>query len=151
MNAAVFVDARQINILASSRYLNRRNVLCVIRSQENMDIEDNVKRLLLPLSMIPMLLGWYKEDHLINKYTYNIKLRYESSLSKMDYCSSAYVNGKKLFCFCGQDPIMVTIVYGHVQGYCLDHIPRLDTDIDIDTVFEDSDCFCQGYSNYEQS
>lgn len=108
-----------------------------------------MKRLLLPFSMIPALLGWYKDGLHVSKYSYNIRLRYESDLSNMQCSHSACVNGKKLTCRCGDDPIMIMIIYGHIQGFCFQHIPRLDTDIDLDNVFEDSDCVCQGY-DYEQ-
>lgn len=62
-----------------------------------------------------------------SKYQYTMSLYYESNLIDNKSRSRAFVNGKQIKCICGQDPIMLFFVYGHIQGYCLDHIPVIDT------------------------
>lgn len=59
-------------------------------------------------------------------YKYNLKLTYKSNLNTFEYSHSAMINGKKLTCMCGKDPMLIMIVYGHVQGFCFEHMPQID-------------------------
>lgn len=60
------------------------------------------------------------------KYSYSINLMYESNLITHKSRSLAIINGKRLTCICGEDPILIMIIYGHVQGFCFVHLPYID-------------------------
>lgn len=61
-----------------------------------------------------------------------MSLFYESNLKSNTCKSAAYINGRCITCGCGGDPVVIMIVYGHVQGFCLDHIPSIENDCGCD-------------------
>lgn len=67
-----------------------------------------------------------------NSYSYKISLIYESDCVSLTSRSSAMVNGKVLKCMCGGDPMLIMIVYGHIQAFCWRHIPEIDININSD-------------------
>jgi len=84
-----------------------------------------VSKLLLPLILIASLL---KCDSGVIKsaYKYNLWLSYESNFNTFECNTVALLDGKRISCICGADPMIIMIVYGHVQGFCLEHMPRID-------------------------
>lgn len=77
-----------------------------------------------------------KDEVIKAKYNYSLSLYYESNLTTCSIRSIAFVNGKHLTCFCGGHPILIMIVYGHVQAFCYDHIPPID-------INSGHDCRCK--------
>lgn len=84
-----------------------------------------MKRLFLSLLLIsPWNIA--KEGVVKAKYTYTMSLYYETNMLTDQVRSAAFINGKRLTCICGNDPMLIMIVYGHVQGFCFIHIPEID-------------------------
>ena len=87
---------------------------------------------LISRSSILSSLSFAQESIHVNKFKYSISLCYESSLYSLTSTTTAIVNGKRLKCYyCNNDPLVITIVYGMVEGYCSDHIPVAIFNIDL--------------------
>lgn len=77
-------------------------------------------------------MGQGRESSVTNEYNYKLSLVYESDCLNFLSKSSAVINGKPLTCMCGGDPLLIMIVYGHVQAFCWKHIPEIDININRD-------------------
>lgn len=97
-----------------------------------------MKKVLLSLLFALPLMG--KSGVTQAKYSYTMSLYYETNLNTNSCRASAYVNGKALRCHCGDDPIVIMIVYGHVQGFCFYHLPQID--IDMHYEFKGEELLC---------
>ena len=68
-----------------------------------------------------------------NIYQYNIIVSQESDFTYNYFRSAIVVNGFEVKCFCGKNPIMLSIFMGVVCGYCEDH--AMSPVIDLSEVF----------------
>lgn len=74
-----------------------------------------------------------------SKFNYTMSLYYETNLITDKCRSIAFINGKQLTCVCGGEPILIMIVYGHVQGFCVNHIPYVDSNTGHDCKCKEQD------------
>lgn len=91
-----------------------------------------MKNLFLNLVLMSSLLNPSRDGIIKARYNYSMTLFYETDLVNDSCHSRAFINGKKLTCICGSDPFLIMIVYGHVQGFCIKHIPDIDIDVQRD-------------------
>ena len=89
-------------------------------------MRDIVKRLLLSLLSISYF-SCPKDGVIRNRYNYSVVLFYESNLLNNTCSQSVIVNGKQLRCVCGGDPMVIIILYGNIQAYCIKHMNYLAT------------------------
>lgn len=84
-----------------------------------------MKTFLFPLMLFLVSLE-SKSDIVESCYKYNIDMRYEINMNTMDTRKTVRVDGKRLTCICGEDPMLIMIVYGHLQCFCFEHMPHVD-------------------------
>ena len=97
--------------------------------------EPIMKRLLLALFMTSFIGA--KDNVVKTKFNYSMSLYYETNLMTHTTKSLAFVNNKHLTCLCGKDPVLIMIVYGHVQGFCFDHLPPMGFSCDCNCCSRD--------------
>ena len=60
-----------------------------------------------------------------SSYDHHLVMKYEHDLIRMKSSSSVKVDGRSIKCHCGRDPILTLIIYGHFDGFCIDHLPQI--------------------------
>lgn len=83
----------------------------------------NKSVLILLLGSI-FLLGARKDGER-NKFVHNIITTFKTGCFGNSSKSITTVNGRRIRCICGGNPVMLITVYEHCQGYCVNHMPQL--------------------------
>lgn len=78
---------------------------------------------MIPLFFIMMMIIPYAFGSVDKQFL--VDCHYEYNIHSMKANHRVLINGKSLRCYCGKDPVSVLILYGDVQGYCLDHFQDL--------------------------
>lgn len=63
-----------------------------------------------------------------NKKYFNLVVSHEFDLNELSMISHVSLGKKELFCKCGSNPVIIMIIYGHLEVYCFDCAPRINID-----------------------